>query len=159
MSLLFTTPWGALYLAVLILLMLPALAYPAKRWLALWMLFLWGLDRTAVSLLPPDLALFFLAFAYTFVAVAARTTHRGIAAMIMAGCLVGTSIAFIAGGFGRIDWDIAGSIQEGLGAIAMLSIIWRRPDGARLNQPADGRAPGVRHDLAGGAAARQQARK
>lgn len=159
MTLLFSTEWGALYLAVLLLLMLPALRYPAKRWLALWMLFLWALDRTAVSLLPHDLALFFLAFAYTFVAVAARTTHRGIAAMIMAACLVGTSIAFIGGGYGSISWDIAGSIQEALGLIAMLSIIWRRPDGARLNQHADGRASGVRRDLAGGVTARQQARK
>lgn len=159
MSLLFSTGWGALYLAVLLLLMLPALAYPAKRWLALWMLFLFALDRTSVALLPPDLALFFLAFAYTFVAVAARTTHRGIAAMIMAVCLVGTSIAFIAGGFGRIDWDMAGTIQEALGLIAMLSILWRRPDGARLNQHADGRASGVRRDLAGSVAARREARK
>lgn len=159
MSLLFSTGWGALYLAVLLLLMLPALAYPSKRWLALWMLFLFALDRTSVALLPPDLALFFLAFAYTFVAVAARTTHRGIAAMIMAGCLVGTSIAFIAGGFGRIDWDMAGTIQEALGLIAMLSILWRRPDGARLNQHADGRASGVRRDLAGSVAARREARK
>jgi hypothetical protein len=159
MSLLFSTGWGALYLIVLLILMLPALAFPAKRWLALWMLFLWVLDRTAVALLPPDLALFFLAFAYTFVAVAARTTHRGIAAMIMSGCLVGTSIAFIGGGYGGIDWDTAGSIQEALGLIAMLSIIWRRPDGARLNQHADGRASGVRRDLVGGAAARHQARK
>lgn len=159
MTWLFSTEWGALYLFVLVVLMLPALAFPAKRWLALWMLFLWVLDRTAVSLLPPDLALFFLAFAYTFVAVAARTTHTGPAATIMAGCLVGTSIAFIAGGYGGIDWDTAGSIQEALGLIAMLSIIWRRPDGARLNQHADGRAPGVRRDLAGGASARQQARK
>lgn len=159
MTLLFSTGWGALYLAVLLLLMLPAMAYPAKRWLALWMLFLWALDRTAVALLPPDLALFFLAFAYTFVAVAARTTHRGIAAMVMAGCLVGTSIAFIGGGFGRIDWDMAGSIQEALGLIAMLSIIWRRPDGARLNQPNDGRAPPVRSGDANGVTARQQARK
>jgi len=156
---LFTTFWGALYLGVLLLLMLPALAFPAKRWLAVWMIFLWALDRTAVALLPPDLALFFLAFAYTFVAVAARSTHNGRAATIMALCLVGTSAAFIVGGYGGIDWDLAGSTQELLGLIAMLSIIWRRPDGARRNQPYDGRAPGVRSGDARGAVARQQARK
>ena len=159
MSLFFSTFWGALYLAVLLLLMLPALAFPAKRWLALWMMFLWGLDRMAVALLPPDLALFFLAFAYTFVAVAARSTHNGRSATLMAVCLVGTSAAFIVGGFGGIDWDIAGSIQELLGLIAMLSIIWRRPDGARHNQPYDGRAPTVRSGSVAGVTARQQTRK
>jgi len=159
MSLLFSTEWGALYLAVLLLLMLPALLFPAKRWLALWMLFLWGLDRISVALLPPDLALFFLAFAYTFVAVAARSTHNGRAATLMAVCLVGTSAAFIVGGYDGISWDIAGSIQELLGLIAMLSIIWRRPDGARRNQRDDGRAPAVRSGAVAGATARQQARK
>lgn len=156
---LFTTFWGGLYLAVLLLLMVPALAFPHKRWLALWMFFLWALDRTAVGFLPPDLALFFLAFAYTFVATAAKATHRGLASTIMALCLVGTSIAFIVGGYSGIDWDTAGTIQETLGAIAMLSIILRGPDGARRNQYNDGRTAGLRRGAATGTSARQQARK
>lgn len=156
---LFTTQWGALYLVVLLFLMLPALWFDNRRWLALSMLLLFCLDRVAVNALPPSLALCFLAFAYTLVAVAVTFTHSGRAAKILGGALITTSVAFIAGGFGLIDWDITGTIQEICGLIAMLSIIWRRHDGAGLIQHLDGRAPGHRPDLAGSVAQRREARK
>lgn len=156
---LFTTEWGALYLVVLLFLMLPALLFENRRWLALSMFLLFGLDRVAVNLLPPVLALYFLAFAYTSVAVAVTVTHSGRSARIIGAALITTSVAFIAGGFGLIDWDITGTIQEICGLIAMLSIIWRRHDGAGLIQPVDGRPAGRRPDLAGSVAERRQARK
>jgi hypothetical protein len=156
---LFTTPWGALYLVVLLFLMTPALWWENRRWLAMSMFLLFGLDRVSVNLLSPMLALYFLAFAYTAVAVAVTVTHSGRAAKIIGAALTTTSVAFIAGGFGLIDWDITGTIQEICGLIAMLSIIWRRHDGAGLIQPLDGRVARHRPDLAGSVAERRQARK
>lgn len=72
---LFTTGWGLLYLAVLVLLMGPALLRAERRWLAAAMFLLFVLDRLAVNALPQELALFFLAFAYTLVAFAVTITH------------------------------------------------------------------------------------
>lgn len=77
---LFTTGWGLLYLAVLVLLMGPALLRAERRWLAAAMFLLFVLDRLAVNALPQELALFFLAFAYTLVAFAVTITHLGRAA-------------------------------------------------------------------------------
>ncbi len=159
MSILFTTIWGAIYLIVLLVLMIPMLFRHNRRWLAGSMFFLWLLDRAAVNLLPPDFALYFLAFAYMLVTMAIVVTFTGTAVKILSMALLLTSIAFIAGGFGFIDWDITGTLQEVLGLIAMLSIIWRRPDGARRNQHADDRAPGGGHSVAAGASPRQSARK
>ena len=159
MSILFTSIWGAVYLTVLLVMMTPMLWRPNRRWLAGSMFLLFFCDRMAVNLLPSDLALFFLAFAYMLVTLAIVVTFTGFAAKILGGALLLTSIAFIAGGFGAIDWDTTGTAQEVLGLIAMLSIIWRRPDGARSSGLADDRADGGRRDLPAGASPRQSARK
>lgn len=156
---LFTSFWGAVYLIVLVLLMLPSLFFHNRRWLALYMFMLFALDRVAVNMLPPELALFFLSFAYTLVAIAVTLTHRGVAARIVGAALVTTSIAFIAGGFSLIDWDITGTLQEICGLIAMLSIIWRRHDGSGVIYSLDDRAPPVRSDPARGLASRRTSRK
>ena len=159
MSILFTSVWGAVYLTVLLVMMTPMLWRPNRRWLAGSMFLLWICDRLAVNLLPADLALFFLAFAYMLVTLAIVVTFTGFAAKILGGALLLTSIAFIAGGFGAIDWDTTGTAQEVLGLIAMLSIIWRRPDGTRSNRLADGYPPGGRGDLAHVTSARREAHK
>jgi hypothetical protein len=156
---LFTSPWGALYLGVLVVLMTPCLLSHNKRWLALYMFMLFGIDRVTVNMLHPELALFFLAFAYTLVAFAVTITHRGTAARIMAAALAATSIAFIAGGFGLIDWDITGTLQEVCGLIAMLSVIWRRHDGSGFIHTLDSGPPGVRRDPARGFASWRSTRK
>lgn len=156
---LFTTVWGLLYLAVLVLLMGPALLRAERRWLAAAMFLLFVLDRLAVNALPQELALFFLAFAYTLVAFAVTITHRGRAAKLVGAALLATSIALIAGGFALIDWDIAGTIQELCGLIAMVSIIWGNRHGPGVIQSLDGRAAGPRSDLAGSAVSRREARK
>lgn len=158
--LLFTTGWGALYLTVLVLLMGPSLLMPTRRWLALSMFLLFVCDRVAVNSLPAEVALFFLAFAYTLVAVAVTLTHIGGAARIMAGALLVTAIAFIAGGFGVIGWDTTATIQEICGLIAMLSIIFRRHNGGRSHAIAlDDRVAGGGRDPARPAVAQRHARK
>lgn len=153
--LLFSSFWGALYLVVLCLLMGPSLLSANRRWLALYMFMLFALDRVAVNMLPSGLALSFLAFAYTLVAVAVTLTHRGTASRLVGAALIATSIAFIAGGFGLIDWDITGTIQEICGLIAMLSIIWRGHDGSGVIHALDGRATPVQRDPSRGLASRR----
>lgn len=156
---LFTTGWGLLYLTVLTVLMVPALWSSPRRWLAVAMILLFVIDRVSVNALPPELSLFFLAFAYTLVAFAVTITHRGRAARLVGAALLATSIALIAGGFGLIDWDISGTAQEICGLIAMLSIIWGNHHGSGVIQRLDDRA--VRHgsDLAGSVAQRREAGK
>lgn len=157
---LFTTQWGLLYLVVLAVLMLPALLFPSKRWLAASMFLLFICDRVAVGLLPPDLALFFLAFAYFLVTVAVVLTHQRLAAKIVGVALLITSIAFIAGGFEIIDWDIAGSIQEACGLVAMLAIIFRHQNGRHVHAGAiDALALDRRRDLASGLGVRSSSRR
>lgn len=142
-GLLFTTEWGALYLALLVVTMIPAMLFlPASRYLAMAMVGLFVCDRLAVTHLPDTMALFFLAFAYLLVAVAVVFTHQGKAAAIAGLCLVLTSMAFIAGGFGIVDWDAAGTVQEAAGVIAMISIVVRRKGGGGLSHA------GLRNDRA-----------
>lgn len=156
---LFTTFWGLLYLTVLTVLMVPALWNSSRRWLAVAMILLFIIDRVSVNALPPELSLFFLAFAYTLVAFAVTITHRGRAARLVGASLLATSIALIAGGFGLIDWDISGTAQEICGLIAMLSIIWGNHHGSGVIQRMDARPGRPRPDLAGGVAEKRQARK
>lgn len=157
---LFTTIWGAIYLTVLVVLMGPSLLSLKRRWLALSMFLLFVCDRVSVNSLPPELALFFLAFAYTLVSVAVTLTHIGLAAKLMAGALLVTSIAFIAGGLGLIDWDTTGTIQEVCGLIAMLSIIFRRHNGGRTHAAGiDDRAWPHRRAAPGRAVAQRKAGK
>lgn len=140
-GLLWTTPWGAGYLALLAATMLPAMLFlPASRYLAMAMVGLFICDRLAVNQLPDTMALFFLAFAYLLVAVAIVFTHQGKAAAVVGVCLVLTSIAFITGGFGIVDWDAAGTVQEVAGVIAMTSIVVRRKGGGGLSHAR------IRHD-------------
>lgn len=156
---LFTTFWGALYLAVLIVLMGPSLLVASKRWLAAYMVLLFVMDRAAVAYLPPDLALFFLAFAYFLIAVAVAVTHAGRGAVLVAVTMILTSTAFIGGGFEFLSWDVTGSLQEGLGLIAMLAIIGGRHNGTRVNSVAHGRAVRGERSVSGGTHARQETRK
>lgn len=158
MSVLFTTGWGALYLAVLLILMVPALFWHTKRYLALGMMLLFACDRAAVNTLEPEIALAFLAFAYMLVAVAVVLTHPGRAAIIASAALIFTSIAFIAGAFGWLDWDTTASAQELLGLIAMISIIFRKTGGGHAAS-GTGRARDSRRDLAGGLAPQRHHRK
>lgn len=132
---LFTTGWGALYLVVLVALMAPALFFKERRWLAFAMILLWGLDRAAVAFLEPAVALFFLAFAYTMMAFAVLLTHGNVSSRVMSVSLLTISVAFIVGGFGMIDWDAAGSVQEFFGLIAMIGIISGRGGGATHGIP------------------------
>ncbi len=126
---LFTSEWGALYLVVLALLMTPCLFFRNRRYLALAMFLLFACDRLAVNVLPQELALGFLAFAYMLVTIAIVVTHSGRTAAIAGIALLITSLIFVAGSLGVADWDTAGTIQEICGLIAMLSIIFRRHDG------------------------------
>lgn len=156
---LFTTFWGALYLSVLTVLMGPCLLSHKKRWLAAAMFFLFACDRASVNLLPPDLALFFLAVAYMLVSAAVVITHTGGGARLVGGALLFTSLAFILGGFGVIDWDITGSLQEAAGLVAMLAIIGGRYNGTRVNFRGDDRAIHPGRDIAAGNHARRGHRK
>jgi hypothetical protein len=125
MSWFFTTAWGLGYLVVMVLSMLPAFFLrPERRWLAMGIVGLWICDRAAVHALAPDLALFFLAFAYLLVALAVVATYRGLVSRVVAAALSITSMAFIIGGFGLIDWDITGAIQELSGVVAMATILF-----------------------------------
>lgn len=155
---LYSTEWGALYLAVLIILMGPSLMSRPRRWLAASMFMLWACDRWAVALLPPELALFYLAFAYTLVSVAVVLTHPRRAGAIVAFTMVLTSCAFIAGGFGLLTWDMAGTSQELLGLIAMLVIVGGKHDGHHYPATHD-RSAGHQRPDPHGAHAREQARK
>jgi hypothetical protein len=158
--LLFTTGWGLLYLVVLALLMGPALLFKAKRWLAFAMFLLFICDRVAVNLLPPAVALSFLAFAYMLVAVAVVSTHRGTSARIMAAALLVTSIAFVFGSYGSINWDTTGTIQETCGLIAMLAVISRRQNGGTAHAARNtDLAAADRRAAPGAAVARREARK
>lgn len=139
MSLLFTTGWGALYLVVLLLTMVPSLFSRERRWLAMYMFVLFVCDRGAVlalSHLDNATSLYFLAWAYMVVAVGVVLTHT---AVLMGICLVLTSLAFIAGGFGLLDWEWTGTIQEVLGYIAMFSIVLRKGGGSKRHASVDGR--------------------
>lgn len=139
MSLLFTTGWGALYLVVLLLTMVPSLFSRERRWLAMYMFVLFVCDRGAVlalSHLDNATALYFLAWAYMVVAVGVVLTHT---AVLMGICLVLTSLAFIAGGFGLLDWEWTGTIQEVLGYIVMFSIVLRKGGGSKRHVSVDGR--------------------
>lgn len=137
MSLLFTTGWGALYLAVLVLTMVPSLFSRERRWLAMYMFALFVCDRVAVmalSHLDNATSLYFLAWAYMLVAVGVVLTHT---AVLIGVCLLLTSLAFIAGGFGFIDWEWTGTIQEVLGYIAMFSIVLRKGGGSKRHVSVD----------------------
>ncbi len=160
MNLLFTTSWGALYLGVLLVLMLPMLWRPERRWMAMGMIGLWFCDRLAVNTLPPDLSLFFLAFAYALVALAVVVTHRGGISRIVAGAMSVTSMTFIIGGFGVFDWDTTGTIQEISGAVAMVAIFFfGGHNGSRRAVPMDDGPVHGQRGVSAGAHARQQARK
>ena len=156
---LYTSFWGALYLGVLVVLMGPSLLSHKRRWLAAAMLFLFACDRAAVNLLPPDLALFFLAVAYMLVSGAVVITHFGGGARLTAGAILLTSLTFILGGFEVINWDTTGSIQEAAGLVAMLAIIGGRYDGTRVHFRRDDRAVLPRRDIAAGNHARRSHRK
>lgn len=145
--LLYTTGWGLLYLAVLVALMTPCLFFANRRYLAGAMFLLFACDRMAVNLLQPDQALGFLSFAYILVTVAVVMTHAGRSAIVMGVALLVTSIAFIAGALGVIDWDATGTIQELCGLIAMLAVIFRREHGGRAHVLGDG--PWVGHPRRG----------
>lgn len=136
MNWLYSTEWGLLYLIVLLALMVPAL-FGARRWLAVAMLCLFICDRAAVNLLPPMLALFFLAFAYTLMCIAVAFTHSTRQAKLVGVTMLVTSLVFIAGGFNFVTWDVAGTVQEICGLIAMLAIISRNTDGARSHAGRD----------------------
>jgi len=160
MTLLFTTVWGALYLGVLFILMLPMLWRPERRWMAMGMIGLWVCDRLAVHTLPPDLSLFFLAFAYMLVALAVVVTHRGGISRVVGGAMLVTSMTFVIGGFGIFDWDTTGTIQEISGAVAMVAIFFfGGQNGSRHAVPMDDGAVRGRPDVSAGAHARQQTRK
>lgn len=159
MSLMFTTGWGALYLVVLLATMVPALFYKDKRWLALYMIALFVCDRAAVAFIERSdnaTSLYFLAWAYMLVTVGVIVTHR---AVLVGVCLVLTSLAFIAGGFGVLSWDWTGTIQEVLGYIAMFSILLRPRGGSRRHVGLDDGAHDSGRRLAGVAhPARRQTR-
>lgn len=142
MSILFTTIWGALYLGVLLILMLPALRWPNKRWLAFAMLALFVCDRVAVNvLLPPEVALGYLAFAYMLFALGIVLTHR---ARVVGTALLFTSAALGFGALGLLDRDTVGTLQETAGLIAMISIVKRPRNGAGRHVSLDHRVAGVR---------------
>lgn len=160
MSWLFTSIWGLVYLIVLALLMLPALwLRPERRWMAMGMIGLWLCDRVAVNTLPPDLSLFFLAFAYLLVALAIVATYRGGTSRVVAGALSVTSMAFIIGGFGVFDWDTTGTIQELSGLLAMLAIFFGGHHGTRRTVRMDDRAVRDRPDVPVGAHSRRAGHK
>lgn len=157
---LFSTSWGALYLALLTLTMLPALLFlPASRWLAAAMILLFVCDRIAVNTLPETLALFFLAFAYFLVAIAVVITHQGRSAIVVGICLTISVIGFIAGGFGILGWDATGTLQEIAGFVAMISIVVRRDGGHRHASLGHDRPADSRHRPAGVAAAHRHQRR
>jgi hypothetical protein len=158
---LYSTEWGALYLALLVISMLPAmLLLPASRWLAMAMILLFICDRIAVNMLPETLALFFLAFAYFLVAIAIVITHQGRSAVIVGLCLTVSVIAFIGGGFGIVSWDATGTVQEITGLIAMVSIIVRRQGGGHKHASVDhGRPAGSGPRAAGMAPAHRHHRR
>lgn len=159
MSQLFTTGWGALYLVVLLATMTPALFFREKRWLALYMIALFVCDRAAVAFIERSdnaTSLYFLAWAYMLVTLGVVFTHR---AVLVGVCLVLTSLAFIAGGFGVLSWDWTGTIQEVLGYIAMFAILLRPRGGSRRHVGLDDGAHDSGRRLAGVAhPARRQTR-
>lgn len=139
MSMLFTTEWGALYLVVLLLLMVPSLFSRERRWLALYMLMLFACDRIAVmtlSHLDNATSLYFLAWAYMVVAVGVVLTHT---AVLVGVALVLTSVTFVFGGLGLLTWSDTGLVQEVMGYIAMLSIVLRRGGGMGRHVSVDDR--------------------
>jgi hypothetical protein len=134
MSFFFTTIWGALYLGVLLVTMVPALWFRRLRVMAATMIFLAFVDRMSVTFLPPDVALAFLSVCYfalaVFLTFVPPVTVRNLG---VAFCLSATAAALIAGSFEWLNWDITGTIQESFGAIAMATIIWPGRHGDRVS--------------------------
>lgn len=140
MNLLFNGPWGALYLAVLITTMIPAIMTRGKFFLAAAMLLMWAVDRCSMAMLEYPVSLFYLAFAHTIMAVALLWLNQSRRAMVVSAMLAASSVAFILGGMGLLSWDDTGTIQEATGYIAMLTITFWRPDHGTLVRTE------VRHD-------------
>jgi len=134
MSFFFTTGWGALYLAVLLVTMVPALWIRPARIMASSMLALELCDRISVTFLPDDKALTYLAFGYFLIAIALVFFHAQVGRNLgVAFCLTVVSATLLAGSFDWLSWDWAGTIQEAFGAIAMATIIWPRKNGSRVS--------------------------
>lgn len=134
MSFFFTTHWGAIYLAALALTMIPALILRKHVMLALTMVFLWLLDRIAVTFLPVPECLAFLAFAYFVVSTVVAMFHppRSVNYLVSF-FLAATALPFAFGTLGYLTWDFVGSAQELLGLFCMLTILfWPRHDGSRV---------------------------
>jgi len=123
----FTTAWGAAYL--LALLFTVAFCFKRSMWLAGVMTALWVVDRISVNTFAPGLALFYLGLCYSIFAAGIIMYLPSRTSNIVAGALASTAIVFMIGSIGRVSWDDAGAVQEALGAIAMIAIIWNRKDG------------------------------
>lgn len=130
------------------------------RWLALYLMVLFVCDRAAIMFVSRSdnaTSLYFLAWAYMFVAIAVSVTHK---AVLMGVTLVLTSLAFIAGGLGVLTWDATGTTQEIMGYIAMLSIVLKRGGGSHRHVGMDNRPHRSGRRVVGAvAAARRQDRR